>query len=50
MFKPFGELTNFDNILEFDVREFLKDFDKQLWQEVQKITMEELEVNFIIEP
>ena len=40
--KPYDQLTNFDNILDFDVEKFMKDNENALWRKVRGIIQSEL--------
>lgn len=49
LLKPYGDASNFDNLLQFPVQEFLLRNKKHLFERMKAIAFEELKVTSIVE-
>ena len=49
MLRPWGDKTNFINVLDFDVKGFLDKHYDQLWTDTQVIAMQELKIEGVVE-
>lgn len=49
LLKPYGDASNFDNLLQFPVQDFLVTHKANLFEQMKAIAYEELKVTKIVE-
>ena len=49
LLKPYGEMSNFDNLMDFPIQDFLFRHRSHLFDQIKAITYEELKVTKIVE-